>query len=47
MGYLIAAYVVVLGSLIAYGVWIQVQRRSLRRRGEDPRADGASDPHGL
>ena len=32
VGYLIAAYVVVVGSLLAYGLWIQVQRRALRRR---------------
>jgi hypothetical protein len=32
VGYLIAAYVVVVGSLLAYGLWIQAQRRALRRR---------------
>lgn len=32
MGYLIAAYVVVVGSLVAYGLWIQHQRRALARR---------------
>ncbi len=32
MGYLIAAYVVVVGSLLAYGLWIQAKRRALRRR---------------
>ena len=44
MGYLIAAYVVVIGSLLAYGLWIQAQRRALRRRdGPRPRT-GASGP---
>jgi len=32
MGYVIAAYVVVLGSLVAYGVRVQLQRRALMRR---------------
>ena len=41
MGYLIAAYVVVVGSLLAYGLWIQAQRRALRRRGEARRDAGA------
>jgi hypothetical protein len=40
VGYLIAAYVVVVGSLIAYGLWIQAQRRALRRRDEEHRAGG-------
>jgi len=31
VGYLIAAYVIVVGSLVAYGLWIQAQRRALRR----------------
>jgi hypothetical protein len=44
VGYLIAAYVVVVGSLLAYGLWIQAQRRALRRRDAlRPRA-GASGP---
>jgi len=32
MGYVIAAYTVVLGSLLAYGVWVHAQRRALMRR---------------
>ena len=40
MGYLIAAYVVVVGSLLAYGLWIQAQRRALRRRDEERRTGG-------
>jgi hypothetical protein len=47
MGYLIAAYAVVIGSLVAYGLWIQAQRRALRRRAaERPggEAEGASGP---
>jgi hypothetical protein len=35
MGYLIAAYAVVIGSLVAYGLWIQAQRRALRRRAQE------------
>jgi len=31
MGYLVAAYAVVVGSLVVYGLWIQAQRRALRR----------------
>jgi hypothetical protein len=47
VGYLIAAYLVVVGSLTAYGLWIQSQRRALRRRNEERRASGpasASEP---
>jgi hypothetical protein len=40
VGYLIAAYVVVVGSLLAYGLWIQAQRRALRRRDEERRMAG-------
>jgi hypothetical protein len=38
VGYAIAAYVLVIGSLVGYGLWIQAQRRALMRR--DP-PDGA------
>ena len=41
MGYLIAAYALVVGSLLAYGLWIQAQRRALRRRDEARRADAS------
>lgn len=34
MGYLIAAYVLVLGTLLVYGVWLHSQRRALGARGE-------------
>jgi len=37
LGYAIAAYAVVVGSLVAYGLWIQAQRRALRRRGPERR----------
>jgi hypothetical protein len=30
--YLIAAYVLVVGSLVAYGLWVQRERRALIRR---------------
>ena len=43
MGYAIAAYTVVVGSLVAYGLWIQAQRRALRRR-DGARRDGAPGP---
>jgi heme exporter protein D len=35
MGYVIAAYAVVLGSLLAYGFRVQAQRRALLRRERD------------
>lgn len=31
MGYLIAAYGVVVGALLGYGLWLQRQRRALGR----------------
>ena len=34
MGYLIAAYALVLGTLLVYGLWLQSQRRALMARGE-------------
>jgi hypothetical protein len=34
VGYAIAAYALVLGTLAAYGLWIHAQRRALRRREE-------------
>lgn len=40
MGYAIAAYVLVIGSLLVYGLWIQAQRRALKR--EEARRRGAS-----
>jgi hypothetical protein len=43
VGYAVAAYAVVIGSLLAYGLWIQAQRRALRRR-EDARRNGAPEP---
>ena len=42
MGYAVAAYAVVIGSLVIYGLWIQAQRRALRRR-EDARRDGSAE----
>lgn len=45
MGYTIAAYVVVIGSLVAYGLWIHSQRRALARRAEAEEEEGGrSDP---
>jgi len=37
VSYLIAAYGIVIGSLVAYALWIHNQRRKLRGQGErDP-----------
>ena len=46
MGYLIAAYLVVVGSLLAYGLWIQSQRRALRRRDDGRESGDAAGPSG-
>ncbi|MDJ0850369.1 MAG: hypothetical protein QNK04_18515 [Myxococcota bacterium] len=44
MGYVIAAYTVVLGTLVVYGLWVHAQRRSLMRQteaqGKAERAEG-------
>jgi hypothetical protein len=37
VGYLIAAYLVVIGTLVVYGISIQVQRRALIRDAEAQR----------
>ncbi len=34
MGYVIAAYAIVIGSLGAYALWVHSQRRKLMARGE-------------
>ncbi len=34
MGYVIAAYTVVLGTLVVYGLWIHAQRRNLMRQSQ-------------
>ena len=45
MGYLIAAYALVLGTLLAYGLWLQSQRRALMARGEpDEQPEGGGEP---
>ena len=38
---MIAAYALVVGSLLAYGIWVNAQRRALRRAasGEPERVD--------
>jgi hypothetical protein len=49
MGYAIAAYVVVLGALLAYGLRLQVLRRALARREArqpEARARGGRPPAG-
>lgn len=35
VSYVIAAYAIVLGSLVLYGVWVARQRRALMRRPPD------------
>jgi hypothetical protein len=34
LGYVIAAYGIVIGSLVAYALWINNQRRKLKGQGE-------------
>jgi hypothetical protein len=34
LGYVIAAYGIVIGSLVAYALWIRSERRKLMARGE-------------
>jgi len=41
VGYAIAAYALVIGSLVAYGLWVQGQRRALMRE-ERERAAGTA-----
>jgi hypothetical protein len=42
VGYAVAAYVIVIGSLVVYGLWVQASRRALMRR-ERERSDAAGD----
>ena len=46
LGYLIAAYALVLGTLLGYGLWLQSQRRALMSRGEadEQQKDGGEPP---
>ncbi len=45
MGYVIAAYVIVIGSLAAYGLRVQLQRRALIRQDRAARErQGAPGP---
>jgi hypothetical protein len=45
LGYLIAAYVLVLGTLLAYGLWLRSQRRALMARGQaGERPEAAGEP---
>ena len=43
MEYLIAAYVLVFGSLVAYGLWVQRERRALIRRERERGDAGPGD----
>jgi hypothetical protein len=42
LSYLIAAYVVVLGTLVGYGIRLYAQRRALRRELESRQEPGAN-----
>ncbi|MBW2716163.1 MAG: hypothetical protein JRD03_08805 [Deltaproteobacteria bacterium] len=42
LGYVIAAYGIVIGSLAAYGLWVQSQRRILMTRGQQDENDSGS-----
>jgi hypothetical protein len=39
LSYVIAAYGIVIGSLAAYGLWVQSQRRRLMTRGKPDEND--------
>lgn len=41
LGYAIAAYAIVIGSLLGYGLWVQARRRELMRRMQALEADAA------
>ncbi len=40
MAYSIAAYAIVIGTLVTYGVWVQSQRRQLMREAQQDDRDG-------
>jgi hypothetical protein len=42
LGYVIAAYAIVIGSLGAYALWVCSQRRKLMARGEQDSASNTS-----
>jgi len=43
--YLIAAYALVLGTLLVYGLWLRGQRRALMAQGEvDAQPEGRGEP---
>ena len=44
MGYLIAAYLLVIGTLVVYGIATQVQRRALIRDAEAQNSTTPGDP---
>ena len=43
---MIAAYVIVLGALVGYGVWVALQRRALTRRPRSGTGGTASERGG-
>ena len=43
MSYLIAAYALVVGTLVSYGWWVQSQRRQLKRQAHP---DDRDEPDG-
>ena len=42
MGYVIAAYTIVIGSFGAYALWVHSQRRKLMARSEQDESDSGS-----
>ncbi len=38
MSYVIAAYAIVIGTLVGYGLWLRAQRRALMREAEARRS---------
>jgi hypothetical protein len=45
LGYLIAAYALVLGTLLVYGLWLRSQRRALMARGgPEEQPEGGREP---
>jgi hypothetical protein len=44
MGYAVAAYVLVLGTLAVYGLRLQRERRALARREQEPPPAGRGSP---
>jgi hypothetical protein len=44
VGYVIAAYVIVIGALAGYGLWLQARRHELMREADARRNPGTDEP---